>query len=173
MNHVITNPRGIDIPIQRLQTLLHEDLDWSADSDFYGRALKVNSDTGYLPRGFVSGQGYTDVFTDDRKSAKLFFLVDDDITSKAGLLFTAQVKIVVMANIEKIFGQLSKRADTDLQEQVIKAVRKTKILSMDKGGIETGIETIFRGYDIGQIKKVDLNPYHVFAVKGTIKYHFN
>ncbi|NDF35718.1 MAG: hypothetical protein EB154_07715 [Nitrosopumilaceae archaeon] len=105
MNHVITNPRGIDIPIQRLQTLLHEDLDWSADSDFYGRALKVNSDTGYSPRGFVSGQGYTDVFTDDRKSAKLFFLIDDDITSKAGLLFTAQVKIVVMANIEKILGE--------------------------------------------------------------------
>ena len=170
INHTITDPKGVDAPVQKAQKFLFDQLKW-ANSEFYGRLFVLETENGYVPRGFVSGIDYKDVFTDDRKSAKVFFLVGDDIPTKSGLVFTAPVKIVVMAKLDAILTNNVNRADTDLQEQVIKVLQRQKYISVT--GIQTKVKRIFEGFAVDDLKIVDYQPYHVFAIRGNITYQFN
>lgn len=171
-NFTVQTPKGIDIPIQTLQTRLYSDLNWS-NSDFYGRLFKYKKENGYFPVWYASGGEYKDVLVSDTKNAVLFFLADDESTSKEGLIFKTKVKIVVMANLQKIVSDnTSGRADTETQQQVLKSIRKSKNMVIDSG-IETGIENILKGYDISSLNLADLQPFHCFSINGTITYHFN
>jgi len=170
MNHTIENPKGIDYPVQQIQTYLFNKLGWS-EIEVYGRVFKLQTENGFVPRGFVSGKDYKDVFTDDRKTASIFFICDDNHETKQGILFTVKVKIVFMVNVKKILTNVVSRGDTDVQEQAITTLMQMRSFVFN-GEIETKIEEIFKGFTTESIKKSDMQPYHVFSLNGEINYTF-
>jgi len=167
-NFIVENPKGIDKVIQKIQTHLFEEIEWN-NCNVYGRIYKLNSEKGLLPRAFVSGKEYKDVFTDDRKAASIFFICDNQHATNEGIYFKVKTKIVFMVNLQKILSDTTKRIDTDVQIEAINAIVNQNTFTF-KGELETGIDDIFKGFDTSLIKKVDLQPFHVFSINGEISY---
>ena len=69
-----TNPVGIDVEIQKAQTLLHDKLssDWGADINAYGRVYLSKRKDVILPEVFVDGVDYKDVLSLDDN--RFFFI---------------------------------------------------------------------------------------------------
>jgi hypothetical protein len=113
------------------------------------------------------------VFYDDRNApgGNIFFVDDDNHTSKDGKLFTAKVKIVFMLNLNKLFPNTTYRADSEVQDICVKLVEKIKALEVT--GIEKGLKNVLKDFNIEQIKLNDLQPYHTFSINGDLKYTFN
>jgi len=170
MNYTIENPKGIDNPIQLIQNHLYSKLGWE-NIEAYGRVFKLQTDKGFAPRAFLSGKEYKDVFTNDAKTASVFFICDDQHATKEGVLFTVKVKIVFMVNIKKIVTNLESRGDTDVQEQAISTLLKMRSFNFN-GEIETQIEEIFKGFSTESIKLTDMQPYHVFSLNGEVSYTY-
>lgn len=165
---------GIDNKIQKMQDALFLHLGFD-NVDFYGRALKVLNKDGksYVPEVHISNKERKEVYYDDikAKGGNIFFIDDDNHSTKNGVLFTAKVKIVFMLNLNEIFGATPYRADSEVQETVLKLVNKLRIMTVT--GIEKGLPNVLRDFDIERIKKNDLQPFHTFAVVGEINYLFN
>lgn len=168
INHTILNPVGVDKSIQSIQTEIFEGLTWS-NCEVYGRVFKIESEKGFVPKASISGKDYKDIFTNDKKTANICFIVEDDQDTNEGILFKAKVKIVVMVNLDKINQDTTKRIDSDIQIEVINLISKNRDFTF-KGKLETGIDNVFKGFNSDSIQKIDLHPFHVFSLNGEITY---
>jgi len=146
-----------------------------AGVDFYGRARKVLAKDGktFVPEVYISIKERKEVFYNDQKApgGNVFFIEEDQHTSKDGKLFTAKVKIVFMLNLNKLFPGKPFKADSEVQDICVKLVEKIKAL--DITGLEKGLKNVLKDFNIEQIKLNDLQPYHTFSVNGELKYTFN
>lgn len=167
-NYIIDDPKGVDNPIQDIQDFLFNRLAWT-DFDIYGRVFKIISDKGKLPRAFIPGKEYKDVFTDDRRTASIFFIVDDQQSTKQGIMFTAKVKVVFMVNLKKLFPDLTKRGDTDAQMMAVELINEKRSFNFN-GEIQTDVDEVFKGFNTDGLKLTDLGNYHVFSLNGEINY---
>lgn len=171
MNHTIEKPKGIDHYIQQIQNDLFKKLGWG-DIEAYGRVYKNPSKgKGITLQAYEGKKEYKDVFTNDKKSASVFFIDDDEHKTENRVYYNAEVKIVFMVNLSKIYPDAKNRADTDAQVHAAKIVSNHKIFTIT--GFEKGIETIFKGINTEGIKLTDLQPFHVFAIVGNLKYQLN
>lgn len=174
MNYNNYPAKGIDHKIMLIQNALELHLGF-VGVDFYGRVQKVLAKDGksFIPEVHISSKERKEVFYDDRNApgGNVFFIDDDQHTSKNGVMFTAKVKIVFMLNLEKLFSATAYRADSEVQDKCIKLVEKIKAL--DITGLEKGLKNVFKDFDIDKIKLNDLQPYHTFSITGELKYTFN
>jgi hypothetical protein len=85
-NYLLPDARGIDVPIQRLQTYLYEQLynRWgetgltSALFDSFGRIYRNETKDGFVPQYYLSGIDYSgDMFYNDRKAVIMWFGLND------------------------------------------------------------------------------------------------
>lgn len=175
-NNVHINPIGIEIPISRIQKYLFDsltDLGWGS-LEVYGKAYKNRILTGLVPQWYKDdGEYVTDLYIVDTNdnNGNIFFLVDDTQKAINAVEFQATVKIVFMINLDGIYANLSKRDD-------VKAHKTVSGLLKDKSqftikSLETGLETVLKGFDTTNIKLADIQPLHIFAFKGVIKYNIN
>lgn len=174
-NYNTYTPLGIDAKIKNIQDALNGHLGFS-NVDFYGRVHKnVNKDfKGIVPEVYVSKQELKEVFYDDANApgGNIFFVEEDDKhTTKDGVLFVAKVKIVFMLNLDKIYPDATKRADTEVQDHCLKLVRRLKAL--DITAVEKGLSNVLKGFNIENVKLHDIQPYHIFSINGDLKYMFN
>lgn len=171
MNYTIEKPKGIDHFIQKIQSDLFKKLGWE-NLEMYGRVYKNPSKAkGITLEAYQGKKEYKDVFTNDKKAASVFFIDENEHKTTNGIYYNAEVKIVFMVNLAKLYPDVSNRADTDAQVHCAKLVGQHKIFTVT--GIEKGIETIFKGINTDGIKLTDLQPYHVFAIVGNLKYQLN
>jgi hypothetical protein len=171
MNHTITNPKGIDLPIQKLQTYLHNKLPWS-DIEVYGRVFENPSKSkGFTLEAYISKNEYKDVFINDTKTANIFFIEDKKHTTKEGIMFTNKLQIVFMVNLKKAYPNITHRADMEAEIEAIKLIRTRSNFSMTE--IEKGISSVFKGFNTDGIKLTDMQPYHVFSINGDLTYQIS
>ncbi|WP_341215764.1 hypothetical protein [uncultured Wocania sp.] len=170
-NHTIDNPVGIDKAIQRLQNDLFNDLGWSK-LEVYARIYKTETSGKDIPQPYLNnGQYLKDAFINDKSNAHIFFDVDDVQSNVSGPKFECKVKIIFMVNLKNLFPSVIHRADSECQSQAWELVYARK--EFDIINIETGLKKVFNGYDLSGIKKLDTQPYHVFAINTKLKYHIN
>lgn len=174
MNYNSYPDKGIDHKIKLIQNVLAVHLGFNG-VDFYGRVQKVMAKDGksFIPAVHTSNNELKEVFYDDRNApgGNIFFIDDDNHTSKDGKLFTAKVKIVFMLNLNKIFSPTNYRADSEVQDTCIKLVEKIKALEVT--GLEKGLKNVLKDFNIDKIKLSDMQPYHTFSINGELKYKFN
>ncbi len=175
---VKTNPVGIDVYIQNLQTRLHTELvrqlefeGDAAEYECYGRCYRNKTENGYKAEVFTVANDYKEVYWNDTKSVLSFF--GQGTTIKRGIKSEADVHFVMFANLVKLEladkqGTLiTHRADEELRQMV------TGIIGRYSDGfslvsIDTGIENVLRDYP-GSIKNdnlkyVDMHPVHAFRL---------
>jgi len=168
MNYTITNPKGIDEQIQSSQNDLFAGLDWG-NIDVFGRIRKNPTTDGFIPEAYIGGDEYREVYLNDEVNATIIFIKDENpVTDDFGKFWFSDVKCVVMVNLKQAFTNINHRADTEAQIAVIKQLEKNKMFTIT--GIEEGIPNIFQGFNFSKITTDDMQPYHIFAVLGSMKY---
>lgn len=170
MNNAIQNPAGIDKEIQIIQNSLFNNLGWSK-VDAYGRVHKNQSkDKGLVPEFYKGKNEYKDVFQNDH-DASIFFIDSDEHTTENGIFYYSDVKIVFMVDLKRLKPSITHRADMEVEIEALKIVKKQGMFTVE--GFEKGVETVFKGFNINQIKLKNMHPLHVFAIVGRLKYKIN
>ena len=171
MNITLNNPIGVDKLIDRVQKHIYDELSWPKKV-IYGRVFKNQVDGKKLPQPYLKGKEYKkDAFLEDDKNAHVFFLVDDTHKEVSGPMFEADLKVVFMLNLSKVYPDNIDRADLKSNLDAWEIISSRKDLR--KIEVHSGIEQALKGFDISTIKKMDIHPYHTFAIKATVRYLIN
>ena len=171
MLYLKETPRGIDVPIQRFQKYLYAnisdiwDIDVEKGYDCFGRAYRNQKEGGYIPEVYIGGNNYRDVYFDDRKVALSFFGVEDMQRYKIRMM--ANVFLIFCVNLKQLYPEVKHRADGEAHRDVINLSGR---MLGEFTGLVTGIDSVFKGYDIKQIKYRDMHPAHCFRLNYTVKY---
>ncbi len=168
MNHLKTDTEGIDCSIKDLQQQLYPSLvaKWG-EIDMYGRAYRNPKGRSYAPEIF-SNDRYIEMLPNSKKRGLVYFIDGTEHTNLDEGLFEAELKIVFLLNLRKIFGE--GRRDDKAQTEAFQSVEKDVHGNFDPNGIEKTIEKVFSGFDTSKIKNEDMGKYHVFAIKGKLRY---
>lgn len=162
---------GIDNKIKIMQDVLFLHLGFT-NVDFYGRVHKIISKEGkgFTPEVHISNTERKGVFYDDRNAAggNVFFIDNDEHTTKDGSFFVAKVKVVFMLNLNKVAAVKPYRADSEIQQKAIELLKRLKTIEITS--IEKGIENVLSDFNTEQILKNDLQPFHTFSINGNLNY---
>lgn len=169
MLYLRENPQGIDQRIEIIQKAIYSKLGWK-DIVVFGRIYRNPKDKGYTPEAYIKDGEYKDVLTNDLKSGTMFFIESESHTPIMGNDFETELKIVFMLDLKKLSGSQI-RNDVEVQNNALLEVKKNRFITITK--LEKGIETVFKGFDTSNIKLNDMQPYHVFAIVGKLKYSIN
>jgi hypothetical protein len=173
MNHNSYPAIGIDKKILLIQNKLSSDLGFS-DLQYYGRAHKAVQKDGktILPECYLNGKDGQEVYFSDigDSAGNVFFLDTEDHSSKNGTMFTANIKIVFMLNLLKLYGQKTYRADSEVQDHCVKFINK--LTNIRVTGVSKGVNNVLKDYSTAGVKFNDVHPFHIFSVNGTLNYIF-
>lgn len=166
MNHTLSETYNIDTVIQNVQNALYDNLDWGI-IDGFGRVYRNEKNGVVIPEVFLEGiNGYKDVYYNDKTS---FFFIDSKThTTDDQISFNANVKIAFMVNLEQVKTD-SLRVDAMVRRDVLEVLRNNQY-DFEITGYEQTIDEVFRGFDTSKIEKLDMQPYHTFAITGKINY---
>jgi hypothetical protein len=164
-------PKGIDVPVQRYQKYLYGELPaiWQIDEgqyDCFGRAYRNRKGNGYVPEVYCGSNEYRDVYVDDCKSAISFFGVED--IQKFDISLIANVYLIFCINLKKTYPDVGHRADGEAHRDAVNVSDQYQFGKFT--GLITGIDTVFKGYDLKQIKYGDMHPLHCFRLNYTLSY---
>lgn len=168
-----TNPRGIDIKIDRIAKKVHDYLlsAWGIDSSSYfcfGRVYRNQDSQGrYIPEAYKGKKEYSDPLYNDKSICTSFFGVDTDMQSLGGGDFTAQCHLIFSLNIAKIKTDIAHRADEEIHIDCLNALRSG--LDWDSiTEIVTGLNVVFAEYNGFKSQDgvifTDMHPKHVFRI---------
>lgn len=175
----ITKPTviGIDIPIQKFQTVLYNKILslWPVDDtsfNMYGRAYRNEAESGakgYEPQIYVGNNEYQDTYPDDTLKGSAFFGLTSPEKVTADGDTTAQVFIIFMVKLDQI-----KPGPTRNDEEVrndIQQICLNRISGFFMTEVVTGIDQVFKGYNIANIKFRDMYPWHCFRLNFNLTYN--
>lgn len=175
----ITNPKGIDGEIAKLQKEIHDRLKalWGESGGLADNQIKCyprifrNQRAGgmFVPEIFDGGKDYKELSFDDIAAYSFFGRADrSDFNSGA---YTTNVYLVFRVNLDKVKPSISHRADEEVRLDVEKLVWKG-IYGFTFQSTETGMTNAFREYPVwlSQKKYDDMHPYHVFRLNFQCRY---
>lgn len=183
-----TNPVGIDIPIQRLQTELHRKLIsvgyWNlADATkykAYGRCYRNKIKDGYIAENYEGSNQYKEVYWDSDLTAISFFGISNSI--KAGINSEADVHLVFFADLSKLAlvdkdsTTIAHRSDEELRQMVLKIIG-THSHGFNYVSTELWLENVLKEYPGSRREKrlnaVDMHPVHCFRINLKLIYNAN
>jgi hypothetical protein len=165
-----TNPTGIDVPIQKVQKLLHDRLNtkWSVEISAYGRAYILKKGGLTIPEVFVDGGDYDDVLSLDDN--RFFFIQSDSAIRYSNTLYETDVDIYFILNLKEIKPSINHRADEEVHNDIDYLLNQTEFTI---NSIETGITNVLSDFSIkdsDNFNLSDFEPYHVFKVMCTVQY---
>lgn len=179
------SPVGIDISIQRFQTVLYAALvaKWPVDSSSFnchGRAYRNQTKDGYVPEVFSGNTNsgsieYTEVMFDDTLKALCFFSVGESTRYDAGST-VAKVSLIFMVNVPALKPTIAHRGDEEIRKDVelFCAGRRN---GFEMTGFETGIDAVFKEFSGWKkrdgIKFRDQQPLHCFRINFDLLYNIN
>jgi hypothetical protein len=177
MNVTKQSVTGIDIPIQKFQTVLYNALKakWPVDDTsftMYGRAYRNQTSDGYVPEVYKSKDEYNDSYFDDTLKASAFFGLGE-VTKVNNGDVVANVFLIFMVNLDKV-----KPATTRNDEEVridVEQVILAPLNGFNLTGVITGIDQVFKEYSgykavIG-VKFRDMQPWHCFRLNFQVQYN--
>lgn len=163
------NPVGIDIPIQDLQTKLHDDLiaTWgitTAQYYCYGRVYINPLKEGLSFETYEGSGEYIDVLPGDSIPARSFFVWEESAYDEK---YTAEIGIIFFVNVSVLKSSIAHRADEEVRKDVHDILRKEPF-GFKISRLVTGINNVFPEYR--KLKYDDMQPYHVFKFITELKY---
>jgi hypothetical protein len=167
MNLTKPTVTGIDIPIQKLQTLLYSKIKtlWNVtDTTFnmFGRAYRNQSSQGYTPEVYVGNNEYNDTYFNDQLSGSAFFGLGEQSKASAEGDVSANVYLIFMVNMDKV------KPGTTRNDEEVRVDMERICINRDFGffmsGIKTGIDQVFKEYNTKLIKFRDMQPWHCFRI---------
>lgn len=177
-----TNPVGIDVAIQNLQTHLHKQLvnKWGLAGandplyECYGRVDRNKKDSGYIAEVYTGGLGgvdYKEVYWNDELKAISFFGTGSkttfDIKNKV------EVHLVFFVNTAKLKPSVSHRADEEVRNEIQKLFGNT-LHGFSYESMELWLENVLREYPgsrrDNRLNAVDMQPVHCFRINLTLLY---
>lgn len=171
---------GIDKAINQVQDVLTNDV-WQLPSRqvvHHGKSFRQNkaygNDTKLIAMVFEeSSKDYVDVMFEDTKDVMTFIDLGDSITGVNGVSQPSrEARLIVSINLKTMYPNTGNKMPELAYEEIILAIN-TEL----KGTFE--IDEIIVGKDAygklhnKDIKRFNTYPYHLFAVKGQIKYFYN
>lgn len=174
MNHLKTDPVGIDVPIDLIQRRTYQYLleRWGK-LDMYGRVYKKTDRDGNIGLERYKGSGeYEKVLFSEGN--KVFFVQGDSPENNMGV-FTNSVWAVAILNLDDIYADKG-RADEEAHNDLVTEL--SKVVSMDAiKGLEYGMPNLKRvvddAFEVGTFRFSDIHPYHVFMVRMELEYYLN
>lgn len=168
-----TNPKGIDIPIQKIQRKVYDSLTdlWNSDEPFfdcYGRVYRNQDNEGkYIPEAYYKNNEYVDPLHNDRVWCTFFLGVASDMQSLGGGLFKAKCHIIFSLNLDQVKPGIVHRADEEVHIDCLDALRKA--LPNDSiTDLITWNDNVFREYNGFKAQQginfTDMHPRHVFRI---------
>jgi len=176
-----TQPVGIDIPIQRLQQYLHDQLldTWqlaTGQYQCYGRCYRNQLENGYVAEVYTGNNEYKEVYLDDRYAVMSFFGLTGNIDFK--VVNTAKVHLIFFVNIETL-KQVLHRGDEEVRKDV-QTIVQNGYQGFILKGVRLGIDEVFEEYagtrltekeNMNGIKFRDMHPFHCFRFDFEILYN--
>ena len=179
-----TKPVGIDVPIQQLQTFIHEQLveKWELDDTDYkchGRCYKNKTDDGYIAEVYKGGneagkKDYEEVYWNDRLTAISFFGISDNIDTE--IQNTVNIHLVFFVNIKKLKPAIAHRADEEVRQDVQRLIG-SNLFGFQFASIDLWLENVLKEYPGSRrsdgLKAVDMHPIHCFRFNFSLSYDSN
>lgn len=179
-----TTPKGIDVPIQRIQNKMHGKLIslWGIDETKYNcfcRCYRNQDEQGlYIPEFYTGqdGKEYIDALMHDFVYVSSFFGIGTEIQSLGGKTFKASCHLIFSLNIKQLRAAIPHRGDEEIHIDVLQALRQS--LSSDTiTTVITGMDNIFREYTGFRSQKAirfeDKHPKHCFRINFDLTYTNN
>lgn len=169
MIHIKVNPVGIDLNIQKTQTILYNGLSdlWGCDIVSYGRVYIDDYNGVKRPLAYIKGVDYKEILFDDNIKGAHFFFVDNNVTTKllGKNLYESNVDIIFLINnISEVKPNVLHFADEEIKEDIRKFIY---------GDFQ--IESITKGKDA--LDKFNVNklhftyPFYALKFSTKLKYH--
>jgi hypothetical protein len=177
-----TNPVGIDVAIQALQTHLHKQLvvKWgltgAADPlyESYGRVYRNKKDAGYIAEVYTGGLGgvdYKEVYWNDELKAISFFGTGSKTTFD--LKNKTEVHLVFFVNLAKLKPTMGHRADEEIRNEIQQLFGNT-LHGFSYESMELWLENVLREYPgsrrENRLNVVDMQPVHCFRINLSLMY---
>jgi len=174
-----TNPVGIDVQLQKFQSLIHTRLTaaWNVTDEYecYARASRNKTDDGYIAEVLTSGISYKEVYWNEALAAISFFGSSTRSAHELGNLQT-DVHLVFFVNLVKAKPSITHRADEEVRKDVINAC-EDGLFGFTLESVETGLENVLREYPGSRredrLKAVDMQPQHCFRLNFSLSYDIN
>lgn len=172
---MITSPKGIDFPIQEMQTIFTNNLWTELDSGekcYYARVFRNTKRDIIRPEVYEEiGNKYREVLFDKNIHAMCWFDVSPETDSYNLGQITQSVGVVFTVNLTKIYPTLEHRAIEEshlaVQNLLLKRAGEFEIT-----GIITGREA-YGDFNSDMLKDTDMQPWHVFRFNCEVKYSLN
>lgn len=161
MNHLKTNPVGKDASIQRLQYHLYENLiaKWSVPLDGYGRCYIVSTKGVKTIEPYIGGNEYENLVVAEKN--KFFFTAENEEIRTGNLTFKTSVDLYFILDVNKIYPDISHRADEEVRKDVINIIESVHGVLITR--IAVNIEKVFNRYEYDY--QDDMQPYHCFKIE--------
>jgi hypothetical protein len=165
-----TNATGIDVPIQKTQTLLHDKLNvlWGINMKAYGRAYLLKKGKQVLPEVFVNNIDYEDVL--GLNDNRFFFIQSNSAKRVSNTRYESDIDIYFIINLKEVKSGITHRADEEVHKDIDYILNQTDFYI---NSIETGIDNVINDFKLNErdnFNLADFEPYHIFKVKCTITY---
>lgn len=174
MNHTLKKTYGIDDVIQSIQTELFDYLSdlWDIKKlDAYGRVYKLSKDNNVLPKVYDTlEKDYKEVYYNERSC---FFFVDSENQSGDGHSFESDLDIIFMLNLNDIYKSSKERVDERVFTDVVRFIRESYEGVFTITNHIKELDAVLRDFDITKIKDNDIQPLHVFGIRGLLEYFIN
>jgi hypothetical protein len=167
MIYAKTTTYGLESQIKRLQNWLNDKLTWLGTIEIYGKIQKTNRDGRIIPEVYVSGNEYKNILINDNVSASVGFLINSKTIENSQK--KANVDIVFTVNLVKIHENNYRDDEKSLIEA--EKIINSSGITLVNGDIKEGIEQVFAGFDIENLKHRDMQPWYVFSLNCEINYN--
>lgn len=173
----IDNPKGINLPVSRLQGFVYSSLQskWGLseeDYNCYPIVYKNRTPDGYAPEFFYGGTDYGDAYLDDTVAVTSFFVISDKVEYRGGQGITTAA-LIFFCDLEKVKPDSAHRMDDEVREDVLRAIGYVRF-GFTLLSIETGIDNVLREFSgtrkTKALKFADMQPVHCFRINFNLIY---
>ncbi len=177
----VTNPEGLEIPVDALQKALHDHLVsiWElTDTKIkaYGIADKMRDQTGYIPVFFDAGtsKDYTRLDWDDRLAVQFFFIQGDE-SSISNSNYDTEVSVVLTVNLDQLAttSDINRRGDAIARKNVFDFLNHESYgfrLESEQKGVENCLREFAGLVNDELLIKMDMHPIHSFRFDMSITF---
>lgn len=172
MLHLKTHVSGIDVEIQDMQKDIYSSLTETygfENVEGYGRLQRKEEIAGTFPQWFNSVTGQHEiVYFNTTKDIVFSFIEGEDHRTEDGVMFVAPVKIVFWFNLDKISA--NEYRDSEAQRIASTIVKKDTYTTFTYDRLQKTIKKVYAGFQTGDIKLSDKQPYTVFSININLTY---
>ncbi len=163
MIYLKENPIGVDVPIQRIQERLYNDLGYEINA--YGRAYLNKRGDNTVPEVLIEESNeYQEVLLNDCENG-VFFFIENNTTKISSHTFRTNVDLIMSLKLCCVKPDIKHRADEEVKIDVYKVLRKC--VFREDIEITKGIEAL-RGFE-SNLK--DMQPNHFVKFSFPLEYN--